>query len=69
MTRYLVLSALLLSFGACRSQTPAEAPAADPAALSAAPATVTPAAAARDKAVTIAFLHTANVMGELEPCG
>lgn len=23
----------------------------------------------RDKAVTIAFLHTANVMGELEPCG
>ncbi|MCA9513664.1 MAG: hypothetical protein KC635_01860 [Myxococcales bacterium] len=78
MKRALLLPALValtLAAPACGSKAPSsEAGPVGPTAVTtlgedvgeAAPA---PAAAPRDKAVTIAFLHTANVLAELEPCG
>ncbi len=70
LMRTAAVAALLLA--ACGQKGPAEAPEAAPVAPAVAEAAAEPAAATRSDLppeTKLAFVHTANVVGELEPCG
>ena len=70
-------AALLATVAACKSPPPAKKAVGKPDAVPVKPVTVEPAPtcdlgaapASRPRGVVIALYHTANVVGEVEPCG